>query len=105
MSSGGVRLVGLDAISKFTGAVLPGAFSDRSTVTYEVVDVSFLADDVVLTSVDERYYDAGGEAVSGGRPTYVWRFRDGTCLMLGADGSSETWKPELREMRQTREIL
>jgi uncharacterized protein (TIGR02246 family) len=88
VTGGGVRLVGLDAISKFTGAVLPGAFSDGSAVSYEVVHVSFLGDDVVLTSVDQQYYDAGGNAVSAGRPTYVWRYRHGTWSIVAGQNTA-----------------
>lgn len=88
VTGGGVRLVGLDAIKEFTGAVLPGAFSDGSTVTYEVVHVSSLAADVALTSVDQWYYDAGGEAVSAGRPTYVWRYRDGIWSIVAGQNTA-----------------
>jgi len=87
VTGGGMRLVGLDAIKKFTGAVLPGAFSDGSTVTYEVVHFWFLADDVVLTSVDQQYYHADGKAASAGRPTYVWRYRDGTWSIVAGQNT------------------
>jgi uncharacterized protein (TIGR02246 family) len=88
VTGGGVRLVGLDAIKEFTAAVLPGAFSDGSTVTYEVVHVSLLAADVALTSVDQWYYHADGEAASAGRPTYVWRYRDGLWVIVAGQNTA-----------------
>jgi hypothetical protein len=61
---------------------------DQVGLNPEVVHVSFLADDVVLTSVDHRYYGAGGEAVSAGRPTYVSRYRDGTWSIVAGQNTA-----------------
>jgi uncharacterized protein (TIGR02246 family) len=74
VNGAGRRLIGLDEISEFTRAVLPGAMADGS-VTYEVEHVAFVAPDVALTGVRQQYLDGAGKPVAedgAGSPTYLW---------------------------------
>ncbi|WP_198955466.1 SgcJ/EcaC family oxidoreductase [Frankia sp. CcI49] len=80
VTGGGVRLIGYDAISAFTRQVLPGAFAGDLSVRYDVEHLSFITPDVVLTGVNQEYLTADGRPLSPpqvGRPSYVWRRRDG----------------------------
>ena len=77
VTGGGRRLIGLDAISEFTRSVLPGAFADGSSVSYEIEHLLFISDDVVLTGVNQRYFDPAGTPSGAGLPSYVWRRGDG----------------------------
>jgi uncharacterized protein (TIGR02246 family) len=82
VTGGGVRLIGLDTISEFTRKVLPGAMSDGS-VTYQVDHVFLITSDVVLTGVNQQYFDREGRPTSAGRPSYIWR-RAGTSWKIVA---------------------
>ncbi len=75
VTGGGRRLVGIEEIGAFTRSVLPGAFADGSSVTYEVEHTLLIAPDVVLTGVRQHYVDATGERTGAGLPSYVWRRR------------------------------
>ena len=77
VTGGGKRLIGLDAIREFTQRVLPGAFADGGSVTYEIEHVLFIAPDVVLTGVRQQYLAPDGSRSSAGLPSYVWRRRGG----------------------------
>ena len=78
VTGGGRRLVGLEEISEFTHAVLPGWRAGGGSATYVVNHVRFLTPDIAVTSVDQEYLDADGEPYSPrqrGLPTYTWRRR------------------------------
>ena len=76
VTGGGRRLVGLDEISAFTHAVLPGWRDGGGSATYVVQHVRFLTPDIAVTSVDQEYLDADGAPHNPrqrGLPTYTWR--------------------------------
>lgn len=76
VTGGGRRLVGLDEISEFTHAVLPGWRKDSGTATYVVQNIRFFTPDIAVTSVDQEYLGADGAPYSPrqrGLPTYTWR--------------------------------
>jgi uncharacterized protein (TIGR02246 family) len=84
VTGGGVRLIGLDAIAEFTRSVLPGAFADGGSVSYDVEHILVLADDLALTSVRQRYLDPTGAPAGDGLPSYVWRrTADGWRIVVG----------------------
>lgn len=86
VTGGGRRLVGLPVIAGFTRQVLPGAMADGS-VTYVVDHVLVIADDVVLTGVNQQYVDLGGHPTGAGLPTYVWRRRHGSWLIVSGQNT------------------
>ncbi|UII31466.1 SgcJ/EcaC family oxidoreductase [Fulvivirga ulvae] len=51
VNGAGTRLIGKEAIKKFTQQVLPGAFADGSSATYHVEHIVVLAPGIVLTAV------------------------------------------------------
>jgi uncharacterized protein (TIGR02246 family) len=76
VTGGGRRLVGIDEISAFTRAVLPGWRDGGGSANYVVQHVRFLTPDIAVTSVDQEYLDADGAPYSPrqrGLPTYTWR--------------------------------
>jgi uncharacterized protein (TIGR02246 family) len=87
VTSGGRRLIGLDAISNFTRSVLPGAMSDGS-VTYSVEHILFISVDVVLTAVQQQYVDRDGNPTSAGRPSYVWRKTGGVWRIIAGQNTA-----------------
>jgi uncharacterized protein (TIGR02246 family) len=86
VTGGGRRLVGLPEIAGFTREVLPGAMADGS-VTYLVDHMLVIADDVVLTGVNQQYVDLGGHPTGAGLPTYVWRRRHGSWLIVSGQNT------------------
>jgi uncharacterized protein (TIGR02246 family) len=86
VTGGGIRLIGLDAISDFTRDVLPGAMADGS-VTYEVEHLAFIRPDVALVGVQQQYLDRDGRPRPGwsrGLPSYVCaRTADGWRIVAG----------------------
>lgn len=86
VTGGGRRLVGLGVIAEFTRRVLPGAMTDGS-VTYVVDHVLVIADDVVLTGVNQQYVDLAGHPTGAGLPTYVWRRRHGSWLIVSGQNT------------------
>src|SRR5262245_26353383 len=86
VTGGGRRLVGLPVIAAFTREVLPGAMADGS-VTYLVDHVLVIADDVVLTGVNQQYVDIAGNPTGAGLPTYVWRRRHGSWLIVAGQNT------------------
>jgi uncharacterized protein (TIGR02246 family) len=86
VTGGGRRLVGLRVIAEFTRQVLPGAMTDGS-VTYVVDHVLVIADDVVLTGVNQQYVDLAGHPTGAGLPTYVWRRRQGSWLIVSGQNT------------------
>ncbi|MFD5411074.1 SgcJ/EcaC family oxidoreductase [Streptomyces nojiriensis] len=68
-TGGGRVLIGLDAISEFTRAVLPGASWDGE-VSYTVTHLQFLRPDVAAVKVGQLYRSADGPGDEG-VPTYV----------------------------------
>ncbi|GGS03074.1 hypothetical protein Snoj_07610 [Streptomyces nojiriensis] len=68
-TGGGKVLIGLDAISEFTRAVLPGASWDGE-VSYTVTHLQFLRPDVAAVKVSQLYHSADGPGDEG-VPTYV----------------------------------
>ncbi|MGI5271150.1 SgcJ/EcaC family oxidoreductase [Nonomuraea sp. CA-218870] len=81
-TSGGRVLLGLDAISEFTRAVLPAADWDGK-VTYEVVHVSFIRPDVAAVKVRQVYTTSGEE----GAPLYVMSKQDGRWLLTACQNT------------------
>jgi len=89
VTGGGKRLIGLDVISDFTRAVLPGAMSDGS-VRYGVEHILFISSDVALTGVRQQYVDRDGRPTAAGLPSYVWRRTDGVWrIIVGQNTSAE----------------
>lgn len=86
VTGGGRRLVGLPVIAEFTRQVLPGAMTDGS-VTYVVDHVLVIADDVVLTGVNQQYVDLAAHPTGAGLPTYVWRRRHGSWLIVSGQNT------------------
>lgn len=86
VTGGGRRLVGLGVIAEFTRQVLPGAMTDGS-VTYVVDHVLVIVDDVVLTGVNQQYVDLAGHPTGAGLPTYVWRRRHGSWLIVSGQNT------------------
>jgi uncharacterized protein (TIGR02246 family) len=91
VTGGGRRLKGLPVIAEFTRSVLPGAMADGS-VTYVVDHVLVISDDVVLTGVNQQYVDLAGNPTGAGLPTYVWRRRQGSWLIVA--GQNTTAPPD-----------
>lgn len=77
----GKVLIGLDAISEFTRAVLPSADWDGE-VGYEVIHVLFIRPDVAAVKVRQRYLGPGDE--SEGAPLYVMAKQDDGRWLLTA---------------------
>lgn len=76
----GKVLIGLDAISEFTRAVLPGATWD-GRVSYTVTHVQFLRPDVAAVKVSQIYHLADGPGDEG-VPLYVMtKQADGRWLL------------------------
>lgn len=89
VTGGGKRLIGLDIISDFTRAVLPGAMSDGS-VKYAVEHILFISPDVALTGVRQQYVDLEGNPTSAGLPSYVWhRTNQGWKIIVGQNTATE----------------
>lgn len=79
-TGGGKVLIGLDAISEFTRAVLPGASWDGQ-VSYTVTHLQFLRPDVAAVKVRQLYHSADGPGDEG-VPTYVMtKHDDGRWLL------------------------
>ena len=76
VNGAGTRLIGKKAIENFTKEVLPGAFSDGSSATYEIEHTMVLSPDLVLTAVRQTYFDHKGKVTSKGSPTYIWKQND-----------------------------
>lgn len=75
----GKVLIGFDAISEFTRAVLPNA-SWEGEVTYEAVHTQFLRPDVAAVKVRQVYHAAEGD--TEGAPLYVMtKQQDGSWLL------------------------
>ena len=87
VTGGGRRLVGLPVIAEFTRSVLPGGMADGS-VTYVVDHVLVIGDDVVLTGVNQQYVDGAGSPTGAGLPTYVWRRRGGSWLIVAGQNTA-----------------
>jgi hypothetical protein len=73
-------------IAEFTRSVLPGAMADGS-VTCVVDHVLVIRDDDVLTGVNQQYVDLAGKPTGAGLPTYVWRRRHGSWLMVAGQNT------------------
>jgi uncharacterized protein (TIGR02246 family) len=86
VTGGGIRLVGLDSISEFTRKVLPGAMSEGS-VTYHVDHIQRITPQVVLTGVNQQYFDIDGHQTSAGRPTYIWRRTGSTWKIVAGQNT------------------
>jgi uncharacterized protein (TIGR02246 family) len=90
VNGAGRRLIGLDEISEFTRAVLPGAMTDGS-VTYEVEHVAFVSPDIALTGVRQQYLDGEGKPLAddgAGSPTYLWSRADGTWKIVAGQNTA-----------------
>jgi uncharacterized protein (TIGR02246 family) len=90
VNGAGRRLIGLDEISEFTRAVLPGAMADGS-VTYEVEHVAFVTPDVALTGVRQQYLDGEGKplvADGAGSPTYLWSRAGGIWKIVAGQNTA-----------------
>lgn len=89
VTGGGKRLIGRDVIAEFTRQVLPGAMADGS-VTYEVVHIAFIRNDIALTSVHQQYTDLAGnpDPEMVGAPSYIWSRRDGVWRIAAGQNTS-----------------
>lgn len=83
----GKVLIGLDAISEFTWAVLPDADWDGD-VTYEPVHIQFLRPDVAAVKIRQVYHAADGD--TEGSPLYVMtKEHDGAAWLLHVGQNTE----------------
>ncbi|GGZ76960.1 hypothetical protein GCM10010344_49980 [Streptomyces bluensis] len=82
----GKVLIGFDAISEFTRAVLPAASWDGE-VTYEAVHTRFLRPDVAAVKVRQVYHSAEGD--TEGSPLYVMTKHDDGRWLLHAGQNTE----------------
>ncbi|MFF5448494.1 SgcJ/EcaC family oxidoreductase [Streptomyces sp. NPDC012888] len=89
----GKVLIGLDAISEFTRAVLPAADWDGE-VSYRVTHVQFLRPDVAAVKVSQVYTAAGGDGGDGdeGVPLYVMTKQDDGRWLLTACQNTQVRK-------------
>jgi uncharacterized protein (TIGR02246 family) len=90
VNGAGRRLIGLDEISDFTRAVLPGAMADAS-VNYEVEHIAFVTPDVALTGVRQQYLDGEGKPLASdgaGSPTYLWSRTGGTWRIVAGQNTA-----------------
>jgi len=90
VNGAGRRLIGLDEISDFTRAVLPGAMADAS-VNYEVEHIAFVTPDVALTGVRQQYLDGEGKPFTSdgaGSPTYLWSRAGGTWRIVAGQNTA-----------------
>ncbi|MBV2363183.1 SgcJ/EcaC family oxidoreductase [Streptomonospora nanhaiensis] len=86
----GRLLVGRDAIAAFTRQVLPGAFAQGGSVTFEVVHVLFLRPDVAAVKVRQRYYtmrEGELEPDGEGTPLFVMTKEDGRWLLTACQNT------------------
>ncbi|RVU27638.1 SgcJ/EcaC family oxidoreductase [Streptomyces antnestii] len=82
----GKVLIGFDAITEFTRAVLPNASWDGK-VTYEAVHTQFLRPDVVAVKVRQVYHSADGD--TEGAPLYVMTKQEDGSWLLHAGQNTE----------------
>jgi uncharacterized protein (TIGR02246 family) len=90
VTGGGKRLVGRSVIADFTRTVLPGSSADGS-VRYDVEHILFITPDVALTAVNQEYLGLDGQSLAPrqeGRPSYVWRRRDGEWLITSGQNTT-----------------
>ncbi|MFE3753925.1 SgcJ/EcaC family oxidoreductase [Nocardia tengchongensis] len=73
-------LNGLNEISEFTHAVLPGATKD-GYATYEPFFIRFIRPDVAAVKVRQRYFDHADELQAQGSPLYGMTKEDGRWLL------------------------
>ncbi|MFI6869087.1 SgcJ/EcaC family oxidoreductase [Nocardia sp. NPDC050406] len=76
----GKFLNGLDEISTFTRAVMPGATKD-GYATYEPFFVRFIRPDVAVVKVRQLYFDHDGVVRSEGSPLYGMTKENGRWLL------------------------
>ncbi|MFC9898015.1 SgcJ/EcaC family oxidoreductase [Nocardia sp. NPDC127579] len=79
-TGGGRFLDGLEEISEFTRAVLPGATKD-GYATYEPFFIRFIRPDVVVVKVRQQYFDHAGELQAEGSPLYGMTEENGRWLL------------------------
>lgn len=83
----GTRLIGKEVIKEFTQQVLPGAFADGSSATYNVEHIVVLAPDITLTAVRQTYFDSQGTVTSKGSPTYIWKHSNDQWVMVSGQNT------------------
>jgi uncharacterized protein (TIGR02246 family) len=86
VTGGGKRLIGLELISDFTRAVLPGGMGAGS-VNYAVEHVLFITPEVALTGVRQQYVDRAGNPTAAGLPSYVWRRANGAWKIIAGQNT------------------
>ncbi|WP_330178887.1 SgcJ/EcaC family oxidoreductase [Nocardia sp. NBC_01503] len=79
-TGGGKFLNGLDEISEFTRAVLPGATKD-GYATYEPFFIRFIRPDVAAVKVRQQYVTHAGELTAEGSPLYGMTKENGRWLL------------------------
>ncbi|MRH89551.1 SgcJ/EcaC family oxidoreductase [Nocardia sp. SYP-A9097] len=79
-TGGGKFLNGLDEISEFTRAVLPGATKD-GYATYEAFFIRFIRPDVAAVKVRQQYFTHAGERTTEGSPLYGMTKENGRWLL------------------------
>lgn len=82
----GHRLTGRDEIAAFTGKVLPGAMTD-TTVSYRLVDVTWLRPDVAAVRAESRYATLSGEPTDAFTPLYVMTKEAGTWKLAACQNT------------------
>lgn len=85
-TAGGHRLTGLDEIAAFTRKVLPGAMAD-TTVSYRLVDVTWLRPDVAAVRAASQYATLAGEPTDAFTPMYVMTKESGTWKLAACQNT------------------
>ncbi|NNH73046.1 SgcJ/EcaC family oxidoreductase [Nocardia uniformis] len=85
-TGGGKFLNGLDEISAFTRAVLPGATKD-GYATYEAFFIRFIRPDVAAVKVRQQYFTHDGELSAEGSPLYGMTKEDGRWVITFAQNT------------------
>ncbi|PRY01962.1 uncharacterized protein (TIGR02246 family) [Allonocardiopsis opalescens] len=83
-TGGGRRLFGIDAISEFTRAVLPGGMKG-TTVTFDLEHVLYIRPDVAAVKLRQLYRTPDGPDV--GSPLWVMAKEDGRWLLTACQNT------------------
>lgn len=82
----GHRLTGRDEIAAFTRKVLPGAMTD-TTVSYRVVDVTWLRPDVAAVRAESQYATLTGVPTDVFTPLYVMTKESGAWKLAACQNT------------------
>lgn len=85
-TANGHRLTGRDEIERFTRTVLPGAMTE-TTVSYRLVDVTWLRPDVAAVRAESQYATRAGEPTDAFTPLYVMTKESGTWKLAACQNT------------------